>query len=143
VSADLTVAVRTYPGVTTDALGEFGPTLDPSVDHQSATATAVSAWTAVLDTLEAAVDEAEAGDLPPATLLHQAAALSSWTPPRVGGPIPDILVARARRINERQHAALTRLTAELGTLRRHRSALGSVRAATAAQRSSVYVDVTG
>lgn len=117
-----------------------GPALAHAADSTDA---AVTAWTSVLDALEAAVSEAEAGELTPATLMHQAAALSSWAPPRMDGPIPDALVARARGINGRQRHALARLGAELGSLRRHRSALGSVQAATARQLPAVYVDVAG
>lgn len=113
-------------------------------EHARPTDTAaLLAWTSVLDALEAAVDDAAAGDVAPTALMRQTAVLGSWTPPVVDGPIPGALVARARRISERQRAALARLTAEAGTLRRHRSALGSVQAATTAQQSAVYVDVTG
>ncbi|MFC3298260.1 hypothetical protein ACFOD8_01265 [Arthrobacter agilis] len=111
--------------------------------HDSSVTPALMAWSSVLDALEAAVDEAEAGELTPSTLVHQAAALGSWTPPRTDGPIPTALVARARGIRERQRTAIAGLAAEAGMLRRHRSALGTVQAATAPPLSSVYVDVTG
>ncbi|WP_434995914.1 hypothetical protein [Arthrobacter sp. Ld5] len=130
---------------------------DAPTDPDSPTATAaLTAWTSVLDTLEAAletalrtaldaaaVDDAPAGTSAVGDLQRQAAVLTGWIPPRVDGPIPAPLVARARRISERQREALAQLAADADTLRRHRSALGSVHAATAPQQSAVYLDVTG
>ncbi|WP_247827935.1 hypothetical protein [Arthrobacter antioxidans] len=110
---------------------------------------AFTAWTAVLDALEAALDAApdsavdDAGDFAAGDLVRQTAVLAGWIPPQVDGPIPAELLPRAHSISERQQAVLGRLTADADTLRRHRSALGSVRAATARQESAVYLDVTG
>ncbi|MBG6226305.1 hypothetical protein IWX63_002895 [Arthrobacter sp. CAN_A2] len=119
-------------------------------DSPAATA-ALTAWTSALDALEDVLDtlEAAAATIPDEEtaadpeLLRRAAAAVDWTPPRVDAPIPAVLVPRAARISERQQAVLTRLTADADTLRRHRSALGSVQAATAPRQSSVYLDVTG
>lgn len=142
--ADLTMALPADQGMTSTASSHPEPAVGLSVDPRSATTTAaLTAWSSVLDALEAAVDEAEAGMVPARTLVHQAAALGSWTPPRVDGPIPTALVARARRISERQRSAIAVLTAEAGTLRRHRSALGSVHSVTAPAQSAIYLDVTG
>ncbi len=110
---------------------------------------AFTAWTAVLDALEAALDAApdsavdDAGDFAAGDLVRQTAVLAGWIPPQVDGPIPAGLLPRAHSISERQQAVLGRLAADADTLRRHRSALGSVRAATARQESAVYLDVTG
>ena len=132
---------------------------------------ALKAWTGVLDDLEAALDSAtnktidgmtdepalgaaidetaaadRAHDPAPgrvAPALARYAVAGSWAPPRLESPIPDALLARARRIRERQVAVLSRLAADADTLRRHRTALGSVRAATAPRQSAVYLDVTG
>ena len=121
-----------------------------SADPGSPLATAaLTAWTAVLDALETALEDAldsavdDAGNPPAGDLMRQTAVLAGWIPPQVDGPIPAALLPRARSISERQQAVLTRLTADADTLRRHRSALGSVRAATAQQESAVYLDVTG
>jgi hypothetical protein len=98
-------------------------------------------WPSVLDSLEATLDDlVETGASEEA--VEQAITLAGWTPPELG-PLPDALVARARRINERQQSALMTLAEELTALRRHRSALDSVHTATAPQQSSVYLDVTG
>ncbi|THJ65052.1 hypothetical protein E8P82_13055 [Arthrobacter echini] len=91
----------------------------------------VAVWTSALDALEAALDEGES------------ASPGSWTPPPVDAPIPAELVARARSIQGRQRSALALVGAELGALRRHRSAVGSVRAATLPAQASVYIDTTG
>ncbi len=112
---------------------------------------ALTAWTAALDALEDVLDTLEAaaatlGDEETAAgpeLLRQAGASVDWTPPHVGSPLPASLVPRAQRIRERQQAVLTRLSADADTLRRHRSALGSVHAATVPQQPAVYLDVTG
>ncbi|MHA7190001.1 hypothetical protein ACX80N_06870 [Arthrobacter sp. MDT2-16] len=132
---------------------------------------ALEAWTAVLDDLEAALDSATVGTMDGMTdalalgaaideataadrahdpapgrmapALARYAVAGSWAPPRLESPIPDALLARARRIRERQVAVLSRLAADADTLRRHRAALGSVRAATAPRQSAVYLDVTG
>ncbi|MEG9246883.1 hypothetical protein V6S67_02165 [Arthrobacter sp. Soc17.1.1.1] len=130
---------------------------------------AVLAWTSALDALEKVLDTLEAaadttadstadsaadttGDSAGATaeattagpeFLRRTAASVDWTPPRVDGPIPASLVPRAQRIRERQQIVLTRLTGDAETLRRHQGAVGSVRAATAAPQSAVYLDVTG
>ncbi len=95
----------------------------------------LAAWTSALDELEAAVDDLTQ---PPSGAIP-----GSWTPPRIDAPVPEELVARAHSIQERQRTALALLTAELGTLRRHRSVVGSVRAATLVQQTSVYLDTTG
>ena len=116
---------------------------DPGSAVAGASDTALDTWAAVLDSLEASIDEATAGELAATALIRQTAVLGSWTPPVAIGPIPESLVPRARRINERQRAALTTLTMELNALRRHRSVLGSVQSATAPQQASVYLDVTG
>lgn len=122
---------------------------------------ALMAWTSALDALEKVLDTLEAaadttadttGDSAGATaeamtagpeFLRRTAASVDWTPPRVDGPIPASLVPRAQRIRERQQIVLTRLTGDAETLRRHQGAVGSVRAATAAPQSAVYLDVTG
>lgn len=126
---------------------------------------ALTAWTSALDALEKVLDTLEAaadttgdtaadttGDSAGATaeattagpeFLRRTAASVDWTPPRVDGPIPASLVPRAQRIRERQQIVLTRLTGDAETLRRHQGAVGSVRAATAAPQSAVYLDVTG
>ncbi|MHA7240858.1 hypothetical protein [Arthrobacter sp. TMS1-12-1] len=126
------------------------PTAPADPDSPTATA-ALTAWTAVLDALEAALgtaldaagDDTAAGDIAAGDIRRQTAVLAGWTPPQVDGPIPAELLPRARRISERQRAALAQLTADADTLRRHRSALGSVQAATAPRQSAVYLDVTG
>ncbi len=113
------------------------------------TTAALTAWTTVLDALETALEAAadsvvdHAGNPAAGDLMRQTAVLAGWIPPQVDGPIPAELLPRAQRISERQQAVLTRLTADAETLRRHRSAVGSVRAATVAQESAVYLDVTG
>ncbi|MDQ0737087.1 hypothetical protein [Arthrobacter agilis] len=105
-------------------------TADSAADTSADSAAAPTAGTA----------EATAGD---PEFLRRTAASVDWTPPQVDGPIPASLVPRARRIRERQQAVLTRLTGDAETLRRHQSAIGSVRAATAPLQSSIYLDVTG
>ena len=115
-------------------------------------ADSIDAWSAVLDSLESAIDDAVAGDLPDGdptdtdlddAALEQAAMLGSWTPPVALGPIPAALVERARSISEHQQSAVAHLARELRTLRQHRSVLGSVQTATAPRQTSVYLDVTG
>ena len=127
----------------TDPGSAIAGTSDPALVGDLPAATALDTWAAVLDSLEASIDEATAGELAATALIRQTAVLGSWTPPVAIGPIPESLVPRARRINERQRAALTTLTTELNALRRHRSVLGSVQSATAPQQASVYLDVTG
>lgn len=102
-----------------------------------------AAWTSALDELEAAVDDAIVASLSPSALVEQASALGDWSPAELTGPVPADLLERALRIHERQRVALVHLGGELATLRRHRSAVGSVRAATLPQQASVYVDTTG
>ena len=102
----------------------------------------LEAWTGVLDDLEAALDSATNGTMDgmtdePAlgTAIDEAAAADrahdpapgrvapalaryavagSWAPPRLESPIPDALLARARRIRERQVAVLSRLALARG-----------------------------
>ncbi len=102
-----------------------------------------AAWTSVLDELEAAVDDAIVASLSPSALMEQVSALGDWIPADLTGPVPSDLLERALRIHERQRVALVHLSGELATLRRHRSAVGSVRAAILPEQTSVYVDTTG
>lgn len=102
-----------------------------------------AAWSSALDELEAAVDDAIVASLSPSAPVGQGPALGVWVPAELTGPVPAELLERAQRIHDRQRVALVHLSGELATLRRHRSAVGSVRAATQPQQASVYVDITG
>jgi hypothetical protein len=100
-------------------------------------ATVRAVWEDELDRLELEVLRVErmlggAGPMP----------ADSWTPPAVGGPIPDDLVARARDLLERQERAGAALREALASAHRQ-IAFGTrvTNATTAGPSQPVYVDL--
>ena len=98
-------------------------------------ADAVTAWTALLDQLEADVAAVERGDV-----LN----LEPWHPPVNFPTLPVELGDRARSIVRRQRAAIARAFSEKARVGRHLHAVDSVptfRGTTSGP--AAYLDVTG
>ena len=93
-------------------------------------------WSGLLDRLEEDAERVLAAA--PGTL--DAHAVLPWTPP--DNPLPAHLAERARRVVERQRAAMDRASAELDGLRQH---LGAVRMVPAPRDpdAPAYLDVDG
>jgi hypothetical protein len=104
---------------------------DPGADS------AVAEWTAILDTLEEAADQADA-------LLHRESAGPSMgrTPAVPSVPMPAQVRERALRLVERQENLMTGLEAARAATFRQLQAVTSVPGIGQTQ-AAVYLDVTG
>lgn len=98
----------------------------------------VAAWEEALDVLER--DARGAAELV-RDPLRRAPALTPWTPPTPGGPVPDVLVDRVRellRLQAAVRADLARAAAETGD-----ELTGLERSAASARpHASAYLDVS-
>lgn len=113
------------------------------VAEDETSACLADAWTAVLDRLERDVLIAEQllADLEADLEAGRDAGLGTWTPPALDGPLPQVLVGRARDIERRQAALRERLTRSLADTR---AGLARVRrtAFVAPTCAPAYVDVS-
>jgi hypothetical protein len=97
------------------------------------------AWSALLDEME--IDLRVARAAAAAEVTADLTALD-WTPLQGLGPLPVVLVERARRIQAAQHKALFQLEGARASAAKHLAALDAV-PASREHGHSVYLDVTG
>ncbi|WP_159827742.1 hypothetical protein [Arthrobacter sp. 9AX] len=121
---------------------------DPDAAKRYAALAAAVAWTSALDTLEAAVEAAEAfldnpvahmssGPVAPAAVTRM-----DWLPPALEGHIPASAVARARILADKQASIARRLAEARQDVQRQLQAVSSV-PGIGESRPAVYLDVTG
>jgi hypothetical protein len=122
------------------------PDLDDAEDN--AADTALAAWTAVLDGLEAAVGAAESTSQDP---LGRSSAgpnslrmnpQSGWAPPALTAPIPPELMARAMALEAKQESVTRRLEEARLDAARQLQAVSSV-PGIGEPPAAVYLDVKG
>jgi hypothetical protein len=98
-----------------------------------------TAWSAALDDLELTLEETE-------RLLSGDPGLSTpapWTPPELGGPLPEELLTRAQTLLQRQQQVIARTTETMTGARKNKALLGKVADVAGVRRpaQAVYLDV--
>jgi hypothetical protein len=121
---------------------------DPDAARRYAALAASVAWTSALDTLEAAVEAAEAfldnpvGHMSSGPDAPNAVTRMDWLPPALEGHIPASALARARALADKQANIAVRLAEARQDVLRQLQAVSSVPGIGESQ-AAVYLDVTG